>query len=1153
MPSRRGLIAPQNTLLENLLRRSNGQHNSFLLANAQIVDYPIVFCNEGFNKLSGYTRAEVMQKGCTCSFMQGELTDKEAITTLSRCLDSHHQDHIEILLYKKNKTPLWLLFHVAPIKNERDKVVLFLCTFKDITSLKQPIEADTTKTVVGLSKFARLARTVTRSKSALTPNLQKPMVSRSESKHTGISLTLNLNPEMLPAYRQETPKTPPHIILHYSTFKAIWDWVILILTFYTAIMVPYNVAFSTKSMDTVGLLVIDTIVDVIFFIDIVLNFHTTFVGPGGEVVSDPKIIRINYVKSWFVIDLLSCLPYDVFNAFDQVDDDIGRLFSTLKVVRLLRLGRVARKLDHYMEYGAAMLILLVCVFGLVGHWLACIWYYIGVTDAAINIEYSWLVQLGRTINREYTFTNDTPPILSALLYASIFGNVTTIFQQLGATTARYHEMLNSIREFMKLHEVPTQLSERVLDYVASTWAVTKGIDTERVLSYCPKDMKADVCVHLNRKVFNELPAFRLASDGCLRALAMHYTTAHSAPGDLLYHTGESIDALCFVVSGSLEVTQDDEVTAILGKGDVFGDYFWKEATLGQSCANVRALTYCDVHMIKRDALLEVLDFYHSFSNSFARNLTLTYNLRHRLVFRKVADLKKERELDERLKKEPGLDPSEDHLVRKIFSRLRKVSDANVIRPMTGNGDLKDPEKGDRMTPLPPGAADSPKTAHLVNVSEDSPVLSLKSSTPTPKSVPMVHRPQAMGSKWGKLLGGPSSSNSNNNSAANSTPSTPTPSEAQKIVMETTLSQDAKQESAPVQPPVPTVEPPKAMPKRPASKWGKFMGRDSKAESGDAKKDASATQMTVVADVTNAQASGVAKPDAPSVDPKPDPPKTTTKVFSRWSKVGGKADVIEEEPESPTSVAARNRRISSLTKTESTDSGMAKSDAKADDSESNKSNLVSPNGLTINSADAAQLMHGLYEIKSELKSEAEIINHKVQLIDDKISALFKILCNRTGQPKLEMITEPNNVSPELSNESTDLSCATSSSDAAANETVAPPTVLPPAKDAEETSVQKKKKHDSEAAIAATSRVDAPAPASTAVSTKVITTQSIPVTSFKASAPSTRLVSLRPATIALPTALRGASAQKQDMRKLLEAEIESGESDSSVKKLDDDGFF
>lgn len=87
-------------------------------------------------------------------------------------------------------------------------------------------------------------------------------------------------------------------------------------------MVPYNVALKNKTSEDVSLLVVDSIVDVVFFIDIVLNFHTTYVGPGGEVVSDPKVIRLNYLKSWFVIDLLSCLPYDVFNAFDH-DEDVS--------------------------------------------------------------------------------------------------------------------------------------------------------------------------------------------------------------------------------------------------------------------------------------------------------------------------------------------------------------------------------------------------------------------------------------------------------------------------------------------------------------------------------------------------------------------------------------------------------------------------------------------------------------------------------------------------------------------------------------------------------------------------------------------------------------------------------------------------------------
>ena len=48
-------------------------------------------------------------------------------------------------------------------------------------------------------------------------------------------------------------------------------------------------------------------------------------------------------------------------------------------------------------------------------------------------------------------------------------------------TARYHEMLTNIREFMKLHDMPKQLQERVMDYVVSTWAITKGIDTSKVI------------------------------------------------------------------------------------------------------------------------------------------------------------------------------------------------------------------------------------------------------------------------------------------------------------------------------------------------------------------------------------------------------------------------------------------------------------------------------------------------------------------------------------------------------------------------------------------------------------------------------------------------------------------------------------------------
>lgn len=143
---------------------------------------------------------------------------------------------------------------------------------------------------------------------------------------------MSMDAEMLPQYKRETPKTPPHIILHYCTFKTIWDWVILLLTTYTAVAVPFNVAFTDRdSDDYITMVVIDGIVDIVFFVDVILNFHTTFVGPGGEVVSDPKIIRMSYLKTWFIIDLLSCLPYDVINAFQGVTN-VSALFLLFRLM-----------------------------------------------------------------------------------------------------------------------------------------------------------------------------------------------------------------------------------------------------------------------------------------------------------------------------------------------------------------------------------------------------------------------------------------------------------------------------------------------------------------------------------------------------------------------------------------------------------------------------------------------------------------------------------------------------------------------------------------------------------------------------------------------------------------------------------------------------
>ena len=54
---------------------------------------------------------------------------------------------------------------------------------------------------------------------------------------------MSLGADVLPEYKLQAPKIHPWTILHYSPFKAFWDWLILFLVIYTAIVTPYVASF----------------------------------------------------------------------------------------------------------------------------------------------------------------------------------------------------------------------------------------------------------------------------------------------------------------------------------------------------------------------------------------------------------------------------------------------------------------------------------------------------------------------------------------------------------------------------------------------------------------------------------------------------------------------------------------------------------------------------------------------------------------------------------------------------------------------------------------------------------------------------------------------------------------------------------------------
>ncbi|KAL0123193.1 hypothetical protein PUN28_007654 [Cardiocondyla obscurior] len=916
MPVRRGHVAPRTTIIETIIRKFDTHDRSFLVANAQQGLCHIIYCSDGFCRLTGFSRAEVMQRPAVCEFLHGPMTSPHAVAALRDALAAGVEKHFEILYYRKDGTKFLCSEVIALIRSEVDDICLQIINFEDLSSQPPPqpaipppsqannrlatrfdrarasFRAGLSRTgVVGPPRVRNRPRTTSSlphrladgtildedasencpltcgsptmmeswgpgrtgtpppglppqpssggtnnggaTTSATTPSvipqpgttapiaspegvsdvsqksgiwegansssggaaegpsrsvshaasldaiskravkqettrvpcrsltcsvlagrgseqvtlerrpatvdnlteaakhskifpgvasesdLQKWRTSRDRKSpslsqmgpdsikhkfslqdngsakyfqgamHTPnmgekVAQVLSLGADVLPEYKLQSPRIHKWTILHYSPFKAVWDWIILLLVMYTAIFTPYVAAFvlsdpdynsrKNKKYSDDPIVIIDFIVDVTFIVDIIINFRTTFVNSNDEVVSHPGKIAVHYLKGWFIIDLVAAIPFDLLLVGSDTDelgldkDETTTLIGLLKTARLLRLVRVARKIDRYSEYGAAVLLLLMATFALIAHWMACIWYAIGNAERpGLKSKVGWLDILANDTHQYYYHNNTGGPsiksryitalyftfssltsvgfgnvapntdaekiftiivmLIGSLMYASIFGNVSAIIQRLYSGTARYHTQMLRVREFIRFHQIPNPLRQRLEEYFQHAWTYTNGIDMNSVLKGFPECLQADICLHLNRNLLNNCRAFEGASPGCLRALSLKFKTTHAPPGDTLVHRGDVLTSLYFISRGSIEILKDDIVMAILGKDDIFGENPCIYPTVGKSSCNVRALTYCDLHKIHRDDLLDVLALYPEFSNHFSQNLEITFNMR----------------------------------------------------------------------------------------------------------------------------------------------------------------------------------------------------------------------------------------------------------------------------------------------------------------------------------------------------------------------------------------------------------------------------------------------------------------------------------------------------------------------------------------------
>jgi hypothetical protein len=187
-----------------------------------------------------------------------------------------------------------------------------------------------------------------------------------------------------------------------SNFKTFWDIILMAFIFYQMAYLPLQMAFTLPDLQF--FIVIDLIQTVYFLADIVINFHTGFVIE-GQFITDHKRIAVHYFKTWFLIDFVSSVPFDLL--ISNEDNTLNKslrilvLLRALRLVRILRVFKIKRILITLKEmlgfsYGLSGLfrLLKLCFLILLfAHWSACLWYYVSISNLE-NGRASWIEKFG---------------------------------------------------------------------------------------------------------------------------------------------------------------------------------------------------------------------------------------------------------------------------------------------------------------------------------------------------------------------------------------------------------------------------------------------------------------------------------------------------------------------------------------------------------------------------------------------------------------------------------------------------------------------------------------------------------------------------------------------------------------------------------------
>lgn len=394
------------------------------------------------------------------------------------------------------------------------------------------------------------------------------------------------SPELLSASNRSKCRC---ILYQDSTFRTFWDLLVMFLLLYVMLSLPFTMGFEQLP----ALVYTDYLSDVLFIIDIVINFRTTYIGPEEIVVTSGAKIALQYMKGWFLLDLASSVPWDLLTAGLVPSMQVARLLKIGKIAKLLRVGKLfktlaaselAERLEDYVPRKAyqtvSKILILLSLTVLLCHWLACL---LAISDSAAIDNYLggpqaverrylaalyWSMTTLTTVGYgDLTPTMDSDAgrvfamiamLVGGAFYGFILGNITSVVTSTDIDSRAFNERLEMLEAWLDHHDgIPQVLRRRIRRNFKANWFTRTTAEDSSIICNLSRGLRADAAYFIIHEQVRCHPMFCELQSSALATLVDVLKPSCSESTETIVNLGDQGTAMYIIVSGSAQAIDGD--------------------------------------------------------------------------------------------------------------------------------------------------------------------------------------------------------------------------------------------------------------------------------------------------------------------------------------------------------------------------------------------------------------------------------------------------------------------------------------------------------------------------------------------------------------------------------------------------------------------